>query len=434
MNKSTARKSILLYLIVGWLFILCMSEVYILFYNGIPKPPGESQSITGVAVSNSSAVLNFNVLPDADDDSVPDYNDTLIGKAEWANWFGLTDFNVTVSGNSTNGSFDGPQDIIFYDAGRLLVNVTHNFSLEHRILLNQIDVIITNTSLVVNFRNQLPPGENKILYFNSTDFDELCVDDSEISSANDISDACTEAGETDFDTCLGNAAGVTKDDITCVNEIDRIKVSNLKHSGVKGTFAAPAEAPPPAEVVPIPPSRGGRSECKPKWQCTEWGMCQQDNFQRRTCTDLNRCFEKGAFFVSEPKPQENQSCTYTCYDGIRNIKETDVDCGGSDCIACPLSGSCNANTDCVSGNCFRGICREAGIDCAFDADCSPGYACANGRCEAKVEIELPAPPKITAVIVAGWIVFLILLIALILQYLRRKARLLKNKRRAAQHK
>ena len=49
-----------------------------------------------------------------------------------------------------------------------------------------------------------------------------------------------------------------------------------------------------------PPSSGGGSplilkgggsgdnggfECEPNWSCTQWGACEDDNMQKRTCTD-----------------------------------------------------------------------------------------------------------------------------------------------------
>jgi len=50
----------------------------------------------------------------------------------------------------------------------------------------------------------------------------------------------------------------------------------------------------------------------------------------------------------------------TCSDGIKNQKETDVDCGGP-CKPCSLGKFCSANSDCESGYCYNGRCESAPI-------------------------------------------------------------------------
>lgn len=44
--------------------------------------------------------------------------------------------------------------------------------------------------------------------------------------------------------------------------------------------------------------------CIPNWQIGEWGICQPDNTQTRTVTDLNNCN------ITTGKPTETQLCTY----------------------------------------------------------------------------------------------------------------------------
>jgi hypothetical protein len=46
----------------------------------------------------------------------------------------------------------------------------------------------------------------------------------------------------------------------------------------------------------------------------------------------------------------------TCTDGIKDGCETDVDCGGPTCPACPNGGGCAQNSDCQSGDCQSGVC------------------------------------------------------------------------------
>lgn len=47
----------------------------------------------------------------------------------------------------------------------------------------------------------------------------------------------------------------------------------------------------------------------------------------------------------------------TCSDRQRNGAETDVDCGGPDCLRCRKSAHCAAARDCVSNVCRNGRCR-----------------------------------------------------------------------------
>lgn len=47
----------------------------------------------------------------------------------------------------------------------------------------------------------------------------------------------------------------------------------------------------------------------------------------------------------------------TCFDGVRNGPESDVDCGG-DCPACERGDRCAAPRDCYSGRCAEGVCAE----------------------------------------------------------------------------
>ena len=49
--------------------------------------------------------------------------------------------------------------------------------------------------------------------------------------------------------------------------------------------------------------------------------------------------------------------TSTCTDGVTNGTETDVDCGGDECIACEIGGVCIADVDCSgSAICVTGTC------------------------------------------------------------------------------
>jgi hypothetical protein len=82
-----------------------------------------------------------------------------------------------------------------------------------------------------------------------------------------------------------------------------------------------------------------------------------------------------------------------CDDGKMNGDETDVDCGGPSCRLCVIGDRCRSSSDCASGDCSRGTCREphcsnltrdqdeAGVDCG-GTDCTPCASkdeCTNGK-------------------------------------------------------
>jgi hypothetical protein len=79
-----------------------------------------------------------------------------------------------------------------------------------------------------------------------------------------------------------------------------------------------------------------------------------------------------------------------CDDGAQNGSETDEDCGGSNaCARCGDGDSCNAGSDCASGQCAGGVCiscsdgrqngNETDIDCGGACgDCGPGLRCGSG--------------------------------------------------------
>jgi hypothetical protein len=80
----------------------------------------------------------------------------------------------------------------------------------------------------------------------------------------------------------------------------------------------------------------------------------------------------------------------TCKDGMRDGKETDVDCGGGACPACANGKGCIAGSDCMSKVCTGGACiapscgdhvkngNETDVDCGGGQcpPCDPGLGCA----------------------------------------------------------
>ncbi|MDB4945095.1 MAG: Tryptophan synthase alpha chain [Labilithrix sp.] len=92
---------------------------------------------------------------------------------------------------------------------------------------------------------------------------------------------------------------------------------------------------------------------------------------------------------TEPSKPEGPSCS----DGKKNAGETDVDCGGASCAACPLLGACATSSDCVAGAvCLENTCAgpnandgvkdgdESDVDCGGAAapGCNTGKHCGGG--------------------------------------------------------
>jgi uncharacterized membrane protein len=71
----------------------------------------------------------------------------------------------------------------------------------------------------------------------------------------------------------------------------------------------------------------------------------------------------------------------SCNDRFENGRETDVDCGGPECPACPVEAGCTGHPDCETNVCRAGSCQpatcddatkngdESGVDCG--GSCSP---------------------------------------------------------------
>ncbi len=65
----------------------------------------------------------------------------------------------------------------------------------------------------------------------------------------------------------------------------------------------------------------------------------------------------------------------TCHDGIKNQNETDVDCGGGVCPACPDGDHCILPTDCLDNSCIGGTCMTAAAKLPVGSSCSAASAC-----------------------------------------------------------
>lgn len=64
--------------------------------------------------------------------------------------------------------------------------------------------------------------------------------------------------------------------------------------------------------------------------------------------------------------------TNPCTDGVRDLEETGVDCGGS-CGGCAVDAACSVDSDCLTGSCVGGVCDAAvATSCATLLAAQPG--------------------------------------------------------------
>ncbi|CAK9096204.1 Hypothetical protein SCF082_LOCUS45180, partial [Durusdinium trenchii] len=126
-----------------------------------------------------------------------------------------------------------------------------------------------------------------------------------------------------------------------------------------------------------------------------------------TCTvkhdcDSNLCFEG--------------SCV-SCDDGVQNGRETDVDCGGPDCLLrCEDQSQCVSNSDCQSNRCEDGVCASCsdgiqngdetcvdggGLQCSVQGKLCPVLASCRTSADCEAQLGSPAQCDATSGVCAG---------------------------------
>ncbi len=183
--------------------------------------------------TDDSYVTIDNTIADQDQDNIPDANDTFVGSLGIVETEGIDDLNITID-DDTNivGIFTGVQTIKIYDAQTPILEFDHNFS-ESTLDLSLINIIKTNTGVVVDLNGQLQDDQNKTIYLENNNFISLCVENEPITSLSDISSNCLDANEYDFTECLSES--YSSNGIDCVLNGNLITVSNLRYSGILGT-------------------------------------------------------------------------------------------------------------------------------------------------------------------------------------------------------
>lgn len=93
----------------------------------------------------------------------------------------------------------------------------------------------------------------------------------------------------------------------------------------------------------------------------------------------------------------------SCEDGVRGEEETDVDCGGSECLTrCGVRQRCDTTSDCGGLRCVSGRCAPASCDDALlngdetDVDCG-GPSCAPCGVGSVCAVRADCPPDIDEV-------------------------------------
>jgi len=136
------------------------------------------------------------------------------------------------------------------------------------------------------------------------------------------------------------------------------------------------------------------SECTAPLACRD-NQCREACLANADCSDGQECMlvespTLGESFGACRFPNVDPDLPPTCSNGMLDEGESDVDCGGSDCNACPSGSACAAPTDCESGICNGdGVCQvpscsddvananETDVDCGGPqcAPCGPGGGC-----------------------------------------------------------
>ena len=89
-------------------------------------------------------------------------------------------------------------------------------------------------------------------------------------------------------------------------------------------------------------------------------------------------------------PSASSSPPATCSDGVKNGRETDVDCGGGGpCAACSVGMQCRARADCDTTAGAPVVCAAASLTCT---DTRLGATTVGGRAAAFLDVQLAAGP------------------------------------------
>lgn len=174
------------------------------------------------------------------------------------------------------------------------------------------------------------------------------------------SDGVKSLGESAVD--CGGPCGLCMDDMTCGNN-DDCRSGDCTAGVCRKTHCSDGKTDGDETDIDC---GGSCSRCPGIGKCIIDSDCVSGN-----CTD-GRC---GVLLVSyNESPKEIPQKVSTCKNGLVDIGEADVDCGGT-CGQCQDARKCMKDSDCESNYCLDGVCTaaacgngkkdagEAGVDC-----------------------------------------------------------------------
>lgn len=107
------------------------------------------------------------------------------------------------------------------------------------------------------------------------------------------------------------------------------------------------------EIIPTGEDAGPGTPCTKSDDCSSLVCEPLKLVDKDSGVDGGIRFDAGV--CENPGTTPCQCQPPTCTDGVKNGHETGIDCGGGACPLCGVNVTCNAGTDCVSGECGMGF-------------------------------------------------------------------------------
>jgi subtilisin family serine protease len=168
-------------------------------------------------ISSTIYVLQSNNTNDTDRDGVPDFVDSLLGNVSNMSVIGAKQISLRINGSAgLNGRiFKGKLPVKINDNEDTLCNFTFNFS-KSKFNMSKIAIKKDWYYTICSLGGQLEIGQRKTLHLPDNGYTSLCVKDAPGIKITNISDACNQANEIDFTSCIDNGP-VTINGITCID-------------------------------------------------------------------------------------------------------------------------------------------------------------------------------------------------------------------------